>query len=76
MMVGPRALDVVYQSVFHDLHAWRCVRCGGTGTVGRQGYSVNPFTGTLVPDPQFDTRESCDECNGTGFVAPTEADER
>lgn len=45
-----------------------CWRCHGDGVVAIPGYSINPYTGTSVQDPQCETDERCDICHGTGEI--------
>lgn len=45
-----------------------CWRCQGDGSVAVPGYSLNPYSGTRVVDPQEETSERCDICHGTGEI--------
>jgi hypothetical protein len=42
--------------------------CEGEGIVRIPGYSINPFTGIRVIDPQCETDARCGACRGTGVV--------
>jgi hypothetical protein len=44
-----------------------CDRCHGDGVITVGGYSINPFSGVLVPDPQEAHDGPCPDCGGTGW---------
>jgi hypothetical protein len=49
----------------YEPHTWTsevCATCHGEGVVTVGGYSVNPFSGVLVSDPQEAHDELCPEC--------------
>lgn len=45
-----------------------CWRCQGAGSVAVPGYSINPYSGTSVVDPQAETSARCDICHGAGEI--------
>jgi hypothetical protein len=45
-----------------------CPRCEGDGTIEVGGFSVNPSSGVLAPDPQQTQTERCPVCRGTGLA--------
>lgn len=47
----------------------RCPKCGGDGELKHQGFSLNPNSGLMTPDPQMDVSERCTRCAGTGSLA-------
>jgi hypothetical protein len=50
-----------------DLHVVEvCPECHGDGTITVGGYSVSPFSGVLVSDPQMAHDETCPACGGKG----------
>lgn len=45
-----------------------CWRCQGDGSLAVPGYSLNPFSGGRVVDPQMETSAACPACYGTGEI--------
>jgi hypothetical protein len=45
-----------------------CWRCQGDGSIAVPGYSISPYSGTSVVDPQAETSERCDICHGAGEI--------
>jgi hypothetical protein len=45
-----------------------CRRCEGEGVITIVGYSVNPFSGVHVADPQGAHDETCPDCLGLGVL--------
>jgi hypothetical protein len=45
-----------------------CPRCDGEGTIEVPGYSLNPYSGVRVIDPQEERTETCPDCRGEGVT--------
>ena len=45
-----------------------CPRCMGEGQITQQGYSLNPYSGMRVVDPQEEREVRCPMCLGEGVV--------